>query len=212
MGYERDRDHATRGPGAIAALDQTTGPRAARRVQAARATLERDRKMAAIERGALGRVDFRARGLDRRAGGGGRVTPPRPAAPWRPLVTAGNVLTGIRVAPPATSNPTAPQPPLAMPPPPPLPPPPAPIAETPITPMAPLPPVSAPSRTGSSGGGGGGVMPTGGTKIAPRIDPVAVDVPDVPESTPSQFSVGTAVVIGGAVIAAALLLRKRGGR
>jgi hypothetical protein len=64
MTYERDRDHALKGVGAIAARDAGNQNRSALRVQQARMTQARDRSMARIgydarglRRGALGAVD-----------------------------------------------------------------------------------------------------------------------------------------------------------
>lgn len=64
MTYERDRDHALKGVGAIAARDAGNPNRSALRVQQARMTQARDRTMARIgydargmRRGAMGAVD-----------------------------------------------------------------------------------------------------------------------------------------------------------
>lgn len=71
MSYMRDRDHMTRGVGAIAATDANPAHQRAR-VQRSRATQARDRAMAAVSRGALGVITSGT------FTEGGTYSPPRP--------------------------------------------------------------------------------------------------------------------------------------
>lgn len=95
MSYGRDPDAATRGPGAIAALDRAGGRRARRKATAARASAQRDRAMAAISRGALGRIDLRTAGEP--SGGG-----------WVPLRNASFVKVAPAIPTSPVANPMAP--------------------------------------------------------------------------------------------------------
>lgn len=98
MGYERDPDHATRGPGAIAALDRPGSVRAQKRAIAARATIVRDRKMSAVARGALGRIDQAVMDRDARSRAPSRgVTPVKVVAP-APITPIAPIMP-VKVAP-----------------------------------------------------------------------------------------------------------------
>lgn len=95
MSYGKDPDAATRGPGAIAALDRAGGRRARRKATAARASAQRDRAMAAISRGALGRIDLSTAGETR---GGG----------WVPLRNAPFIKVAPAIPTQTIANPMAP--------------------------------------------------------------------------------------------------------
>jgi hypothetical protein len=209
MSYERDRDRATRGPGAIAALDRPGGRRDLRRLARAQATIARDRAMSAVTWGALGRIDLGsqtgAQTTRPRSGGSGitisKISPvPPPPAPIMPVMTrfpdpvppsGGIPLPTMK--PPTTGE----TPPI--------------IAPVPILTI--LDPPPRPSGGGPGGGmssGGGTVMTTGGQPppIQVRVGPDA-PVPDVTDA--SDHTTRNLLLVGGGALALFLLLRKRGG-
>jgi len=221
MGYTRDTDRATRGPGAIAALDRVGGRRYQQQQAGARATRTRDAKMVAIARGALGIIDTRS--LER--SGAFAVTKPALPVVRPPIVSPSPPL--VKVAPTAAQlNPvvanTTPGPlAVAIPSPvaPPLPASPLPPAlpevgrvRPPALPVITPSPVStAPPKTSGSGGmstGASSIMTTGGIK--PVMLPATTNVvpADVAASGVGSMRV-LLPVLGGAAIALYFMLRKR---
>lgn len=227
MGYTRDRDRVTRGVGAIASLDHALPRRQAQRRQVMDDTRRHDRAMAAVTRGALGAVVMPLGGGATYSSGRDRFdralrdrAPARdifhPAAPppkvvavpsgtydhrhgglLRPLVTALEPV--VKALPQAPAPPPPPTPPPTAPAPAPSPPP----APAPSAPPAPGPATSGPA-TGSGGGGsrssGGGSGGSGGS-TAP-LPPL----PDVPEAPAEDNTTRNYLMIGGAALAAYLLL------
>jgi hypothetical protein len=210
MGYERDRDRATRGPGAIAALDRTSGPRYWKRQQAAQATARRDRVMTAIERGAMGMMDMRTAG-ERKVGGGSFVvtrpvpTPVKvtPAPIMTPPIVVASPLGPMALLKEFTPDPI----PMPMPMPLPMQATPAPGESPPL--IAPSPLVTRISAI--TGGGTGGVRITGGLPKPPvPIDPIVIPpVPDLDPEPPGGIP-RTALLLGGAVAAYFLFFHKTG--
>jgi hypothetical protein len=208
MGYERDSDRATRGAGAIAALDRASGPRFQHRREGAQATVRRDRAMLAIAQGALGRIDLRVNPADRKIPGAGRLTPtstvmretvpPAPTAPTLPpfmvpvrAPVTGNVLAPVRLT---TAKP---------------------IINTGITPpiIAPLPtttslPATSGAATVKTVSGGAGSAPAAKAPIVLTPGPV-LSVPDPGEATDTGMR--TALMVGGAALAAYFLFRGQRG-
>lgn len=226
MAYTKDPDHATRGPGAIAALDRNSGPRWRKRIAAAQASRRRDLAMSAIAQGALGRIDTDV------LTSGKRQTPViRTPFPTAPLVKVAPTFTtppapapvAVRAPVTAVSNPSAAVAPLIVKlPPAPAPPPttvtvvtPVPISPAPTT--TPTPSVAVTTGGGkpptivSAGGGGAGIS-TGGTRPVTSITPIAmpnVDAPDLNVSQGSGMSMSVILpVLGGAALALYLLTRK----
>lgn len=207
MGYERDRDHATRGPGAIAALDRTSGPRYQRRQAAAQASVRRDRAMSAIERGALGRIDLRTEG--RPTPGTGITKSPPPLVKVAPPIAA--------ATPPIIANPNAPQLLKVFP----IDPVPMPLPETTPaitkptlpTPGQSPPIIAPPAGTTTIGGGTGTVRSTGGLVPKPPLPSPGTTppLPDIPPTAPGGGGGRTALLVGGAALAAYLLFFRKGG-
>lgn len=214
MAYQRDADRSTRGPGAIAAWDRSSGVpgkvRRQRRIDGARATRRRDRVMAAVAGGALGRINLELDGQHRVAGGTPAAKSTPPLIKVAPVTTTSTgifkppvaILVGdpgkmalipkpLVLKPPATYE----SPPLIGP---------SPIVTATIEATT----TSAPSAPASSGmsSGSGSVSVTGGKKPPVSIDSTAIaPLPDVQESTEDR----TWWWLGGAALALYLLTRGR---
>lgn len=178
MSYERDKDRMTRGVGAIAAADHSQA-RARHRAAVARGTQRRDRAMADISRGALGRVDLRE-GAKREGGGTTAWRPPVVVSPPPPPPMP------VKVAPVITETP-----PIVMFPPSVLDLPPAPLPGQ-LPTLKPKPPVV------SGGGGNVGISTT--IETTPPFQPLPM--PDVPDYQPTTTGHGKTVLLVGAGIAA----------
>lgn len=186
MAYVFDRDRLTRGVGAIASRDHSPA-RLMSRVASAAATRSRDQKMAAISRGALGRVN-----LTGAVGGGGSGS------------SRGGTYSRVN-APPTTLPPPTWIPPST--PPPTLPPPPREVETIPPV-VTPITPVLYP---------GGSSTPVPGTPSGVMMEPPATVPPPnmtppilVEPPAPAGDSMRTALIVGGAAVAAYFLFfRKR---
>ncbi len=225
MSYERDPDRATRGPGAIAALDRPGGRRDQRRIRGAQATIARDRAMSRVTMGALGRIDdtsTKVGATTTRSGasGGSGITPApvyRPPPP--PPLPLGPVMTTFPtpVLPPALPLSTMKPPVLSPGESPPIIAPPVPIytiLDPPPVSLPPvlLPPLPAPAKTsGGMSSGAGTVMTTGGMSPPIYVDPGSgVALPDVPDTT-TDHSTRNLLLLGGGALALYFLLRKKRG-
>ncbi len=186
MSYGRDRDRATRGVGAIAAADHSRARRHARSMQG-RATMARDRAMAAITHGALGRVPMAD-----------------VAQTYVPVVNLRlPALTAPigKIVPSSATTST----PIVSPPPPPVSPP----------PPAPPPPPADPVLLSGGGGASPGPMTTGVSMgpspviaLPPMPDlPTLPDLPVAP-TTPDN-TLRNVILVGGAAVAAWLYFRRR---
>lgn len=213
MAYERDRDHVTRGPGAIAAADHVSSALQRRRIRIAHATKTRDRRMAAVADGALGALGLMpVLRLEPRGG----ISPRPPRMPPPPPTTV--IMTGPPAPTMPPSIPVSLPPPLLTPPsmlPPVSAPPPAPVATPPppvvSPPFAPPPSSSGSTSTASSGSGPPSVLVTGGPGSTVNVQPL----PDTPSDsdvtgTGQSNTVRNVLLIGGGIALAYLLLRKRG--
>lgn len=189
MSYGRDRDRATRGVGAIAAADHSRARQHGRSMQG-RATMARDRAMAAITRGALGRVPM-----------ADVAQTYVPVVNLRlPALTA--PIGKIVPASATTSTPIVSPPPAPVPPPPPAPP--------------PLP--SDTVHIGGGGSAGSPGRATAGVSMGPApvvAVPPMPDLPPIPDlpvptaaPTPDN-TLRNAILIGGAAVAAWLYFRRR---
>jgi len=241
MGYERDPDHATRGAGAIAALDRPGSVRAQKRIIAARATIQRDRKMAAVTMGALGRVDRESLLRGRGSLAPAPVKPAPAPTPVRPVAPA--PVTGIKVAPTYGTPIRLPTPsqimtpfPVRVPAPAPMPqtrfpivmppivsppiialPPPATVSTvtttTPATATTPATTSTTTVRTTSGGmsSGAGTVSSTGGVRPGIQIGPPA-SMPPLQLPQPAiDNTMRNLLLVGGGTLALILILRNRGG-
>ncbi len=188
MSYGRDRDRATRGVGAIAAADHSRARQHGRSMQG-RATMARDRAMAAITRGALGRVPMAD-----------------VAQTYVPVVTLRlPALTAPigKIVPTSATTST----PIISPPPPPPP--------TPSPPPAPAPP--QPSDPVLIGGGGSPGRMTTGVSMGPApvlaMPPIPdlPPLPDLPAAPPTapDNTLRNVILVGGAAVAAWLYFRRR---
>lgn len=188
MGYLRDRDSYTRGVGAIAAIDRAPRRQGAK-IANARATLRRDRAMAAVTRGALS--GYASLGLITAADGGTYTPQPSPKQPPRPEAP---------LPPPAAPAGTYFPPPTPPPPPQTLP------TNTGIVPpvvtdvpsgviMGQSPPIYAPRDP----------MPE-----IPIIDSPNAPYPNEPDPTVPDTRLRNALLIGGAALAAYWLFFRKG--
>ncbi len=184
MSYGRDRDRATRGVGAIAAADHSRARQHARSLQG-RATMARDRAMAAITHGALGRVPMAD-----------------VAQTYVPIV---NLRLPALTAPIGKIVPTSAttSSPIVSPPPPP-----------PPAPAPPPPPPSDPVLIGGGSPGkmttGVSMGPAPVVAVPPMPDlPPIPDLP-VPTSSPApDNTLRNVIMVGGAAVAAWLYFRRR---
>jgi len=225
MAYTKDPDRATRGPGAIAALDRQGGPRWRQRVANAQASRRRDIAMAAIAQGALGRIDTEVLTSGKRQTPVVRTAVMAPlvkVAPTAPFVPVSPTPVAVRAPVKAVSNPSAAVAPLIVK----LPPAPAPTSTvTVVTPVVTPSPTGTPTSVAVTttpgkaptivAGGGSGVASTGGTRPVASITPIAmpnIDAPDLQVAGGSGLSMGVILpVLGGAALALFLLTRKKGG-
>lgn len=189
MSYMRDGDRRTRGVGAVAAADNVSGARRRRQADIHHVTRQRDRAMADIAQGALGRVPMGPGGVVRISEPTDTTyNPPRAISP--PTI----------VSRPPMYNPPAVSPPPTIPPPPPpagtLPPPlpyPGPV-------VSPPPPSSGGDMTGGSSGSG---VTLGPGKMPPiSIDPTQ-PLPDVPDA--ADHTARNLAIAGGVALAAYLV-------
>lgn len=219
MSYGRDRDHQTRGAGAIAALDHRRA-RQQQLVRMARATGARDRAMASVTRGALGFVAATE-------GSGGRAAPARTAPAPAPRITPGRTQPASGTSPtwaqPVASAGTVPyaasaslwgQPVTLI------------TTSAPITPVPPPAytaqpaqgdpaPAPRPSDPGTIGGGahggsgsGPGVTMSAPTQAVPVFKMPSLDVLDWP--TQPDHTMRNGVLLAAAATVAAYLLFFRG--
>jgi len=187
MSYTRDGDRRTRGVGAIAAADNVSRARRLRQSQVHQTTRNRDRAMAAIAQGALGRF----------------------ASGPIPSIRDGHPV----ISPPATT--TAP-PPMYVPPPPAGTAPPVATVPPPIavvtTPPGKIPPIykpPAPVVIGPSGGGSSGSGVTLGPRptLPPIPDTPAPDLPDAPD-TAGDHTARNLMIAGGVALGLYFLFRR----
>lgn len=212
MAYERDHDGATRGAGAIAAIDHAASSASRRRrIAVGQATRQRDRRMAAISAGALGITPTPIRSPQPGNRSGIPVGAPVGIAKFRlpPVdlrVTAGNLSTAMQpggyVPPPPPALvpiPVPPPPPVLLPPPP---------GTTPTSPLpAPKPPTPT-VVTVSSGGGASASPPRTSTSTSVLTSPALPDIPD-PVAGASLLTPQNLMIAGGAALAAYLLFFRR---
>lgn len=220
MAYARDRDHLSRGVGAIAAVDNVSPRARARKLAIARATMVRDRKLVALS------GDHRASGVSstskassskRTAGTVDHRTGAKSPAPGAPPAAAapgtyGPAATFTDGPPPAkTPYPGMPrrsvtvEPPVGTPP--------APrTTSTPPTSSAPTPSPTTITVSGGSGGSSSTSTPTTKPTTTAGGAPSTISLPDIPESeagAESGVSTRTLLIAGGGIaLVAYLLLRK----
>lgn len=200
MSYTKDRDRFTRGPGAIAARDNST--RFRRRVALSRASDARDRMLAGLTYGpqgglsGLGAIKETEMPDDPKVPTGtGPSSPPRPriTQPWQGTTTSIPTRTGV-YAPPTIKPPTG-------------------VIVDPVPPRSPPlplpPPIVGPGGVVSGGGGGSntGVVP-------PFVDPPPIMeppmIPDAPPVTAEGPNLKKIALIGGLLLGGYLLLRNKG--
>jgi len=195
MSYTRDGDRRTRGVGAIAAADNVSRARRMRQSQVNQITRNRDRTMAAIAQGALGRVAIGPGGpVIWNEGRDATQSSPPPSVPPPPPATTVYPGSGPMYIPP----PSVPPPVSVIPPPSSVPP----VA---MPPPGKIPVVISPPA-GSGGGASGITLGPGGTPIQPIPNMPVIDIPEAPDA--EDHTARNVMIAGGVALAAYLLFRR----